>query len=485
MMLNKIEAYVHRWGMLDQKDKVIAGISGGADSICLLFVLLELRKKIGFEIVGVHVNHGLRGEDALRDEQYVEKICSRQGVPLETFRENVELIARNRKQSMEEAGRNVRREAFFRVMKEQGGTRIALAHHQNDNAETFLLNIARGTGLKGIGGMKPVNGPMIRPLLCVERHEIEGFLRERNIAYCTDETNFEDEYARNRVRNHVIPYMEQNLNEKTVRHISQLMELMRETSGYMDAEADRYYDEAVEETEKGVYLIRKDAFMRMSEVIRPMVLNKTLIQAAGRAKDIESVHIGILERLMENQPGKSADLPYRLKARRCYEGICIEHMSAESQKENGAVSELKICFDQEKGSSFAHELQIGWRVFDNTPDCEIPCEKVYTKWFDYDIIKNGLTIRTRKSGDYITIDKKGNTQKLKSYFINEKIPKEKRDEILLAAQGNHIFWIIGFRMGTDCQISGHTKRVLEIRIDGGEKYGRDSEGTDTRRGSKQ
>lgn len=484
MILNKIEAYVRKWQMLDKKDKVIAGISGGADSICLLFVLLELRKKIGFEIIGVHVNHGLRGEDALRDERYVEKICRQEGIVLKTFHENVELIARNRKQSMEEAGRDVRREAFFRVMREQKGTKIALAHHQNDNAETFLLHIARGTGLKGAGGMKPVNGPMIRPLLCVKRHEIEAFLKERDISYCTDETNFEDEYARNRVRNHVIPYMEQNLNAKTVQHISQLMELMRETAGYMEAETDRYYEEAVEETEKGAYLIRKDVFARIPKVLRPMVLKSTLARAAGREKDIEAVHIEMLEKLMENQPGKSADLPYHLKASRCYEGVCVERIRAEKPKENPEILEQEICFSQEEGSSLVYGMQLEWRIFNNTPDCEIPCEKVYTKWFDYDIIKNGLTIRTRRPGDYITIDKKGNTQKLKAYFINEKIPKEDRDKILLAAQGSRILWIIGFRMGADCQISGHTKRVLEIRIDGGEKYGRDSKGVNTGRGSK-
>lgn len=484
MMLNKIEAYIHKWSMLEKKDKVIAGISGGADSICLLFVLLELKKKIGFEIVGVHVNHGLRGMDALRDEKYVEEICRQQGVPLETFHKNVELIAGNRKQSMEEAGRDVRREAFFQVMKKYGGTKIALAHHQNDNAETFLLNITRGTGLQGIGGMKPVNGPMIRPLLCVERHEIEGFLKERDIEYCTDETNFEDEYARNRVRNHVIPYMEQNLNEKTVQHISQLMELMRETAKYMDAETKRYYNEAVEETDNGVYLIREEAFTQMPEVIRPMVLKKVLVQAAGRAKDIEAVHMKILETLMGNQSGKSADLPYQLRAKRCYEGVCIEPVLTQNRKENERLTDVNVSFDGEEGSIFACEMQIEWRVFNNTPDCKIPCEKVYTKWFDYDIIKNGLTIRTRKSGDYITIDKKGNKQKLKAYFINEKIPANKRDDVLLAAQGSHVLWIIGFRMGADCQISGHTNRVLEIRIDGGEKYGRDSESVDTRGGSK-
>lgn len=480
-MLDKIEAYVRKWHMLEKNDKVVAGVSGGADSICLLFVLLELAESIGFEIIAVHVNHGIRGESALHDEQYVQELCAKYSVPLEIFHENVELIARNRKQSMEEAGRDVRREAFFRTMKQRDGTKIALAHHQNDNAETMMLNLARGTGIHGIGGMRPVNGPVIRPLLCVERHEIENYLDERDISYCTDVTNLEDEYARNRVRNHVIPYMEQNLNEKAVQHINQFMEQMRQTADYMDAETEKFYAEAVT-AEEGTILIRENEFARAPEVIRPLILKKVLVNAAGRAKDIESVHVEILADLLQKQNGSKADLPYRLQAVRCYEGIRIGRRSEESAQ--GGISEVIVTFDEEKGSTFVGDMEIKWSVFDNTPDCAIPCEKVYTKWFDYDIIKNGLTMRTRRPGDYITIDKKGSTQKLKSYFINEKIPQEKRDDILLAAQGSHIKWIIGFRMGADCQISGHTKKVLEIRIDGGEKNGRDSKDINTRGRSK-
>lgn len=479
MMLDKIKAYVRKWNMLEKNDIVIAGVSGGADSICLLFVLLELAESIDFEIIAVHVNHGLRGEDALRDERYVQKICEKYSVKLEIFRENVELIARKRKQSTEEAGRDVRREAFFRTMNQMKGTKIALAHHQNDNAETFLLNLARGTGIHGIGGMRPVNGPVIRPLLCVERHEVEAYLEKKGITYCTDATNLEDEYVRNRVRNHVIPYMEQNLNDKTVQHMNQLMELMRQTAEYMDGETRKVYAEAVEELEGGTILIREQQLSEAPEVLQPMVLKKVLVMAAGRAKDIEAVHVEILARLMKKQCGSKADLPYRLKAVRCYDGIRIGPANGKENEVQEKIPEVIVTFDEEKGSTFVGDMQIKWAVFDNTPDCVIPCEKVYTKWFDYDIIKNGLTMRTRRPGDYITIDKNGNTQKLKSYFINEKIPREKRDNILLAAQGSHIRWIVGFRMGADCQISGHTKKVLEIRIDGGEKNGRDSKDINT------
>lgn len=484
MIQKKIEAYVRKHHMLEQGDKVIAGISGGADSICLLFVLLELRKVIDFDIRAVHVNHGLRGEDARNDERYVQEICQRKEVPVEIFRKNVELIARNRKQSMEEAGRDVRREAFYETMHRFGGTKIALAHHQNDNAETFFLNLARGTGLRGAGGMRPVAGEMIRPLLCVERKEIESYLTDRGIGFCTDATNLEDDYARNRVRNHVIPYMEQNLNRKTVQHMNQLMEQMQKTADYMDAEAEKVWRQTVKQEADGGYTISDCLFEETPEILRTMVLKKTLIQASGRAKDIEAVHIGQLMKLYKKQCGREADLPYRIQAKRCYEGIRLLKKPEAPEPAEHNMEEIRLCFNREEARQTFGDTEISWSVFEKSPDSKIPCEKDYTKWFDYDIIKNGLTIRYRRPGDYITIDKNGNTQKLKSYFINEKIPQEKRGQILLAAQGSHILWIIGYRTGSCGQIGENTKRILEIRINGGEINGRESKSINTRGRSK-
>lgn len=232
-MLKKIKEYADKWNMLEAGDKVVAGVSGGADSICLLFVLMELQKEIPFELTAVHVNHGLRAEAADRDEAYVRELCETYRIPCVSYRENVELIAKNRKQSLEEAGREVRREAFRRTMESWGGTKIALAHHKNDNAETFLMNLARGSGLKGLGGMLPVNGTIIRPLLAAERQEIEQYLKENGIAYCTDETNKSDDYTRNRIRNHMIPLLEDGVNKRAVAHISDTMERLREVQEFL------------------------------------------------------------------------------------------------------------------------------------------------------------------------------------------------------------------------------------------------------------
>jgi len=225
-LIDKVDAYIEKYQMIKDGDSVVAGISGGPDSVCLFFVLLMLQEQKAFSLTAVHINHGLRGADADADERFVVELCEKYQVPLEIFRVDLELIAGKRKQSLEEAGREVRREAFQSVLEKYGGNRIALAHHQNDNAETLLWNLARGTGLHGMCGIRPVNGVWIRPLLCLERREIEQFLEEQGQNYCIDQTNLETAYTRNKLRHQVLPILENEVNLAAIRHMNETMEQM-------------------------------------------------------------------------------------------------------------------------------------------------------------------------------------------------------------------------------------------------------------------
>lgn len=232
-MYQKVKAYVKKWHMLQKEDSVIAGISGGADSVCLLFMLLKLQKELGFALMAVHVNHGIRGAEAERDEAYVKRLCRQWNVRLKVYRENVPAYAKEHGMTEEEAGRDIRRTCFCKVLKEWGGTKIALAHHENDNVETLLWNLCRGTGIRGLGGIAPVNDVWIRPLLCVKRREIESYLKKRGISYCTDTTNADRRYMRNRIRMDVIPYLEDCVNTESVSHMGKTMERMYELEQYI------------------------------------------------------------------------------------------------------------------------------------------------------------------------------------------------------------------------------------------------------------
>lgn len=456
-MYQRVREYIQRYHMLDGTDKVIVGVSGGADSVCLLFMLAELKRELGFSLMAVHVHHGIREESADADAAYVEKICNEQGIELCTFREDVRTYARQNKLTLEEAGRDVRRAVLGRVLEECKGTKIALAHHRNDNVETFIWNLCRGCGLKGMGGIAPVDGVFIRPLLCLNREEIESYLRNLGISYCTDETNLEDEYTRNRIRNNVIPYLEKQVNRQTVLHMAETMEQMRVLGAYVEQETAKYTGRCVRYEKEGAAVLKEMEYRKVPEALQPYVIHEMICRVAGQRKDIELTHTRMIEELLNKQTGRRLWLPYNVEAVRCYEGIEVYKKQSLEQKKQYEEAEYKARM----------------KIFDRTPDMTIFPETPYTKWFDYDIIKNTVKIRHREPGDYITINRQGGTQKLKQYFINQKIPGKERDKIWLVADGQHIMWVVGYRQNQKYQVTDKTRRILEIEINGGKRDGRE------------
>ena len=464
-MYQKMKAYIQEYHMLQEQDKVIAGVSGGPDSICLLFMLLRLKKEMKIEVRAVHVHHGIREGGADADEAYVREICRKWDVDLAVFHEDVPEYARRHKLTLEEAGRDVRRQCLEKAGDAWGGAKIALAHHQDDNVETLLLNLSRGCGLKGLGGIPPAEGRYIRPLLPFRKQEIELYLKKREISYCTDETNQEEHYTRNRIRARVLPYLEKEVNDQAVRHMAQTIGEMRSLAAYVGQETERFFHLCVRKEAGGGLVIREEDYRKVPEALRSYVLHEALCRAAGKRKDIEAVHVASLQELMEKQTGKKAHLPYRLEGVRCYEGIRIRKR------------------EEEETHSYREIPPVSLRVFDRTdPDIRFP-DTPYTKWFDYDIIKNTVKIRHREAGDYLTINRSGNTQKLKQYFINEKIPREERDRIWLAADGQEILWIVGLRQNQKYQITDRTKRILEIEFYGGKEDDGKDQCNDPGRGS--
>ena len=458
-MLERVKEYIEKWHMLKSEDRVIVGISGGADSVCLVLILAELQKEIGFDMVGVHVNHGLRGEEAMRDQRFAEDLCDRYGFVCESYFENVELIAKKRKQSTEEAGREVRRECFAKAIKKHHGTKIALAHHQDDSAETMLIHLARGTGLRGLGGIAPVKENVIRPLLCVRRKEIEAFLQERNESYCIDDTNASDEYTRNRIRNHVLPYLEEQINPRAVEHMNETMEQIRKVQELLDAWTEEAWEKCVSQEPRGCG-ISEEHYKIIPEVIQPLLLKRVLAEIAGCEKDLEAVHIAKLQELFKKQTSRKIDLPYGMEARRNYQGIVV------CKKEDfGLQVQEEVVYDVAQA-----EAEFSWGT--KKISCKIRNANTFEKnsagLFNCDIIKGNISFRTRREGDYITIHPDGRTQKLKSYFINEKIPQSQRDQLLLVAEGSHILWIVGYRKSSAYQVHENTRKILEINVYEGE-----------------
>ena len=437
--------------MADASDVIILGLSGGPDSVCLLDILLRIREELRFGLAAVCVNHGLR-EEAEAEEYFVKRICDSKGVPLLAVRKDVKAYREAHGLSPEEAGREVRRQAYEKAMAAYGGTRIALGHHMDDQAETVLLNMVRGSGLTGLAGIQPSAGVYIRPLLCVRKAEILTYLKDRGLTYCLDHTNREDAYTRNRIRNHIIPYLEDQVNEKTVSHIVQLAGHIREAERYLEGRTEELMAQCVREDAAGFHL--KVSILSESDpyLVRRLIW-RMLAECAGKKKDIEGVHVEQVAALIDKQTGRCLDLPYGIQASREYGEVLIRRRDVYLHKN-----------DTDIGRIYTKILPIEEISY---PIPNLP----YTKWFDYDIIQDTVVLRTRKQGDVLCIDRQGHTQKLQDFLVNQKIPREERGKIPLVACGCEILWVVGYRQNAKFQISGQTKTILEITYESsGGKY---------------
>lgn len=470
--MKKVRDYVREHQLITQGDRVIIGLSGGADSVCLLFVLLELQKELDFTLTAVHVNHQLRGQEALRDQNYVENLCKSLDVPLKIENAAVAEVAKKNKMGIEEAGRMVRYQTFETYAGKIGANKIALAHHQNDQAETMIYHLARGTDLTGLASIRPRRGMYIRPLLCMNRKEIEDYLEKNHLEYVTDSSNLEDHYIRNRVRHHVVEYLEEQVNEQAVAHMCETAQAMGELYEYLSAEAVRKLNQYGVVKAGGIYL--KQTLFSEPKVMAGYVIRETIAQISGSLKDVTREHINQIQLLAGRSVGKQVHLPYDLFAKKEYEGIWIG-------KKESAFYENKIadgtCGEKEAGRHLPvleinQTFQMKWNGYEIIGCAEpwnpqeIP-EKKYTKWFDYDKIKSTLMIRYRHTGDQIRINDQGGRKKLKDYFIDVKIPKEQRDSVPLLCCDQDVLWVVGYRISEAYKVTESTKNILKIQMRGG------------------
>ncbi|RHT24156.1 tRNA lysidine(34) synthetase TilS [Clostridium sp. AM33-3] len=469
-MLKKVRDYMREHEMTAPGDAVIVALSGGADSVCLLTVLKQLATP-EFLLRAVHVHHGIRGAEADRDEDFAQKLCESLSVPLCVAYCHVPAYAAEHGLSEEEAGRILR----YQVLEKEAGkweqelpagsrVKIALAHHRDDNAETILHHLLRGSGLTGLAGIRPVQGRRIRPLLCVGREEIRAYLEAGHISWCEDSTNQSPDYTRNRIRSQVLPLLKTAVNEQAEEHILQAGQIIGQADAYLRQQAEEIWQEAVCGREEDLAAIPLTAFARQPEILKTYLIRHMLDQLHPGWKDIGSRHFTAIAELAGKPVGSRLDLPGGLMARTGYETLEIVRKTEREvsvKTESGADGEIH-------GRQTVPELHM--TVFSRQKDQEIP-KNQYTKWFDYDKIKGTLSVRTRRTGDYLILPS-GGSKTIARYMIDEKIPKEKREQILLLAEGSHVLWVVGFRISEYYKIEEHTENILQVTCDGGKDYGR-------------
>ncbi|MER2026744.1 MAG: tRNA lysidine(34) synthetase TilS, partial [Lachnospiraceae bacterium] len=491
---------------------------GGADSMCLLEILRELRTKAGFQLRVLHVHHGLR-ESAEGDLEYVAGYCEAAGIPFEAVRVDAAGYAAENGLSVEEAARHLRYEALKRAAERWDSEnspksdcaerqnkenaprpgnmycRIAVAHHLEDQAETVLFNLARGSRLRGLRGMLPVNGRIIRPLLECSRGEIEEFLRERGIAWREDETNEDVRFARNLLRREVMPLLER-INAGAAQHIAKAAEEAAETEEFLRIETGKAMKACRETQEDNSARAERDSqnivnqqspiiisipiLLKEPPLIVRRVVYEAIAEAAGRKKDLRDVHVQDVLKLAQKKGNGRLDVFGGVQVEKVYDRLIFS-----------ATVEPAPPFDR-RWPMDAGEYSC--RVFDFDGNLAAVSRKQYTKWFDYDKIGAFPSFRTRREGDRITIDESGRSKSIARYMIDAKIPAELRGRIVLPAAGKEILWVpAGLdanaqqmsapayvpnglngeaetirssdsgRISASYMVSGRTRRILEIR----------------------
>ncbi|MBP1585221.1 MAG: tRNA lysidine(34) synthetase TilS [Lachnospiraceae bacterium] len=464
--------------MAEGELRVVIGVSGGADSICLLFLMKDILPAENIRVI--HINHMIRGDEADADSRFVEEICRREGLFFKEIRKDIPALSREMGYTEEEAGRRIRYECFEKEAEDweaecgsgKGKVRIAVAHHVEDNAETVLFNLFRGTGIRGLSGIAPERGRIIRPLLSLTRDDIEDYLRYRGESFRTDRTNEDNAYSRNRIRNLILPQAKA-VSPAAAEHIAAASGRLRKILEYLDGKVDESIDRIVT-FENGAYRIDREGLCSLDDCVASMLVLRLLTELTPMKKDIGEVHAaGVLE-LARTGPGRHADLPYGIKADVSHDQLLLRRKVRED--------------DPDSMADDVEALELFYRASDLTEDeVRALTDKTaegnrYTKYFDYDKIcyiasKQGIKkdppyeFRARRDGDFLRIKKSDGspaTKSLGDYLTDLKLPADEKEKIRVCAVGSEVLWVIGYRMGDSAKLSPDTGYILRLEVKGHE-----------------
>lgn len=457
-MLAKVQKYIKEHNLINPQELVIAGVSGGPDSMALLHILDTLRPVLGFRLAVAHLNHGLRPE-AAAEENFVQDYCKDREIMFYYRQVDVGQLASQEKKSLEEAGRESRYRYFAELAVKLGASRIATAHHQDDNTETVLLNFIRGSGIKGLRGIRPVNGIIIRPLLCVNKKEIEQYLAENAIAYCIDQSNFCTDYLRNRIRHQLLPLLQQDYNPRIGDSLNQLADIAAQENEAVEIETERFWEQLIINETADEIVLDGDGILQVHPAYQRRIILKALFTLYGESgwnfKDVEQVR----DLLTKSGSTKQLQLKKGLFVKKVYRQVIFSSKPADQVSFNYKVAVPgQVCIP-ETGKSYSFCL-LKREDFNPGPD---------DFYLDYDKIEGEPYLRSRQPGDLFSPRGMQGRKKIKDFFIDLKVPREERDQVPLLATANTVYAILGFRISRHAVVDADTSRILLIKTLPGDK----------------
>lgn len=465
-MIQRILETIKNYNMIVEGDRVVVGVSGGPDSVCLLNILNSLKNSLNIKLYIAHIEHGFRGKASIEDAEFVKQLGHQMGIEVFIKYIDVPKFIEESGLSPEEAAREVRYDFYNQVLTKVGGNKVALGHNLDDQIETLIMRFLRGTGTKGLGGISPVRGDkFIRPLIETSRDDIMKFLNENNIKYRIDKTNLEDIYHRNSIRLRLIPLLEKEYNPNLKQTLARMVRIIREDNLYLEELAEIEYIKRSSKKREGIFL-RELNIKSLPFPIKTRVMLKGIEEFKGSTKDVGLGHVlDVIALLESGTVGARVMLPEKMVIEKIYDGIYITDERGISNKFKPYEYTFKIpgrCYVPESGTV------LNTQVISRDELKEIQEDPLIGQ-FDYDKIKGNLKIRNKRPGDrFKPLGLKG-TKKLKDFFIDEKVPVYIRNKTPLLVSGTDIVWVIGFRISDEYKITDNTKKILLVK--GEEKGG--------------
>lgn len=434
-MRDKVIKAIEDYSMFSRGDSVIVALSGGADSVALLYFINSIKEEYNLTIYACHVNHMIRGAEADADEQFVRNLCSQLGIELFVRKTDVITLAKEQKLSLELCGRNVRYE-YLGELAEKLSAKVATAHTASDNAETVLYNITRGTSLTGLCGIRPKRDYIVRPLITVTREEIEGYCSEHSLSFVTDSTNLTDDYIRNNIRHNCVPTL-LDVNADMFSAVTRMTCSMADIKDFLD-------NYSLEEIKSAKTFYGYSAEKLLS--LHPAVLsNAVYLIAKDSGADISGIHINLIIEAMRT--GGCVDLPLNFRCL-CKQGI----MRIVKTTSDECCFECKL--KEYKNTEYFSKEEL-----------KNINKKLLSDLISCDIIHDGTLIRTRREGDTFTLLNRGVTKSVKKLFNEMKIPAEQRDKIHLVANGSTVLWIQGIGVSEQAKVNRECEGALRVMED--------------------
>ena len=427
IVTEKIYSTIKSKTLLSCGDKIIVGLSGGADSMCLVHALCALSDRLGIEAAAAHMNHNIRGEAAEQDAKAAEQLCKTLGIRFFYKSEKVKEYARSHSVSEELAGRELRYRFFEELQSEYGFSRIATAHNKNDSAETLIMNFMRGSTVSGLCGIPVKRGNIIRPLIDIERNEIEEYCRENRLPYVTDSTNLEQVYTRNKIRLGLIPYIQKEFNSSFINTVTANARIISEENEYINSEAQKEFGRL----NKGGGLDIAE-LNKLPAALKRRVVKLLLNESCGSLTDFSSKSVeDILELCAKNQTGKSINIPKGCIARTEY-------------------GKLTVKKPEKVPESFSYKIKSGDEVHISELDLYVKAEECNERKNDGGIYisvddVSKLGVRCRRNGDIFFPVGMSGKKKLKDFFIDKKLPAEKRGRVPIITVGDDIASVADMR----------------------------------------